>query len=139
MIISSISFITNFSADLDELALKELMNNTPRLASVIIYNSPTEYYIESKSKDGRYIFFTVKNFTDNRYCGKINPELFSPNIQIFTESLHHNSCLHKKIAIDAEGNIRNCPSMPQSFGNINNTTLEEALQHPDFKKYWNLD
>ena len=49
-------------------------------------------------------------------------------------SLH----LHKKISIDVDGNIRNCPSMPQSFGNIKDTTLEEALEHPDFKKYWNL-
>jgi SPASM domain peptide maturase of grasp-with-spasm system len=28
--------------------------------------------------------------------------------------------------------------MPQSFGNIKDTTLEEALNHPDFKKYWNV-
>ena len=29
--------------------------------------------------------------------------------------------------------------MPQSFGNIKDTTLEEALNHPDFKKYWNVN
>ncbi len=28
--------------------------------------------------------------------------------------------------------------MLQSFGNIRNVTLEETLQHPDFKKYWSL-
>ena len=28
--------------------------------------------------------------------------------------------------------------MSQSFGNIKDTTLEEALNHPDFKKYWNI-
>ena len=28
--------------------------------------------------------------------------------------------------------------MPQSFGNIKDTTLEEALNHPEFKKYWNI-
>ena len=28
--------------------------------------------------------------------------------------------------------------MAQSFGNIKDTTLEEALNHPDFKKYWNV-
>jgi hypothetical protein len=28
--------------------------------------------------------------------------------------------------------------MPQNFGNIKDTTLEKALAHPDFKKYWNL-
>ncbi|MCU7617403.1 hypothetical protein NZ698_09350 [Chryseobacterium sp. PBS4-4] len=34
--------------------------------------------------------------------------------------------------------IRNYPSMPQSFGNIKDTTLEDELCHKDFKKYWNL-
>lgn len=28
--------------------------------------------------------------------------------------------------------------MLQSFGNIKDTTLEDALNHKDFKKYWNL-
>ncbi|GEN75154.1 hypothetical protein CHA01nite_08940 [Chryseobacterium hagamense] len=28
--------------------------------------------------------------------------------------------------------------MCQSFGNIENTTLEEALSKKDFKKYWNI-
>lgn len=28
--------------------------------------------------------------------------------------------------------------MPQSFGNINETTLEEAIGLQGFKKYWNL-
>ncbi len=28
--------------------------------------------------------------------------------------------------------------MAQSFGNIKDTTLQEALDHPDFKKYWNV-
>ncbi|WP_449401633.1 SPASM domain-containing protein [Chryseobacterium wanjuense] len=36
------------------------------------------------------------------------------------------------------GNIKNCPAMPQNFGNIKDTTLEKAVNHLDFKKYWNL-
>ncbi len=59
------------------------------------------------------------------------------NMELFTEAHHYNTCLNRKISIDAEGNIRNCPSMPQSFGNIKDTTLEEPLNHPDFKKYRN--
>ncbi|MEM9686908.1 MAG: grasp-with-spasm system SPASM domain peptide maturase, partial [Bacteroidota bacterium] len=60
------------------------------------------------------------------------------NMKLFTESQRHNSCLNRKISIDSNGNIKNCPSMPQSFGNIKNTTLKAALHHKDFKKYWNL-
>ena len=28
--------------------------------------------------------------------------------------------------------------MTQSYGNIKDTTLEEALAHSDFKQYWNI-
>ena len=28
--------------------------------------------------------------------------------------------------------------MTRSFGNIRDTSLSEALAHPDFKKYWNI-
>ncbi|MCI3937518.1 grasp-with-spasm system SPASM domain peptide maturase [Chryseobacterium aahli] len=71
-------------------------------------------------------------------CGSVKLENMNSSRSFYYESIHCNSCLNKKIAIDTNGNIRNCPSMPQSFGNIKDTTLEEALDHKDFKKYWNL-
>ncbi len=77
----------------------------------------------------------IKNF---KGCGIVKSENFGANIQKFTEALNYNSCLHKKISIDINGNIRNCPSMSRTFGNIKNTTIKEALNQEDFKKYWNL-
>lgn len=138
MMISSVSLITTYIKNLPETFLKEILNTNPRLSSIIIFNCPTEYYFESENNDGRIIFFTTQNFADNRCCGKIDSKYFSPNIQMFTESINYNSCLHKKVSIDSEGNIKNCPSTPQIFGNIKNASLEKALHHPDFKKYWNL-
>jgi len=61
------------------------------------------------------------------------------NIESFTEAQHHNTCLNRKISIDSEGNIKNCPSMKESYGNIRDTTLQEALEKPGFKKYWNIN
>lgn len=54
------------------------------------------------------------------------------------EALNHNSCFHKKTGIDIDGHIKNRPAMSRSFGNIRDTTLEEALRHKDFKRYRNL-
>ncbi|MFP3594649.1 grasp-with-spasm system SPASM domain peptide maturase [Chryseobacterium sp. SIMBA_038] len=71
-------------------------------------------------------------------CGLIDLKNVNLNRSFYLESQCHNSCLHKKISIDKDGNIKNCPSMSRSFGNIKNITLEEALNHQDFKKYWNL-
>lgn len=79
----------------------------------------------------------MKEDLSMRSCGKVNLKYFSTNITKVLEAINHNSCLHKKIAIDKEGNIRNCPLMPEDFGNIKDTTLEEAITKPSFKKYWN--
>ena len=56
-----------------------------------------------------------------------------------TESMNHNNCLHKKISVDKNGFIKNCPSMTESFGHISETTLSEALKKSGFKKYWNIN
>ncbi|MFT6810576.1 MAG: SPASM domain peptide maturase of grasp-with-spasm system [Saprospiraceae bacterium] len=37
------------------------------------------------------------------------------------------------------GEIKNCPSMSESYGNIKDTSLAEAIEKPGFKKYWNIN
>ncbi|RYE54501.1 MAG: grasp-with-spasm system SPASM domain peptide maturase [Sphingobacteriales bacterium] len=71
-------------------------------------------------------------------CGIVDPDFFQSNIPHYTESLSHNTCLNRKISIDIEGNIRNCPSMLKSFGNVNDTTLHDAINKPGFKSNWNI-
>ena len=80
----------------------------------------------------------VKKNICKLHCGNVSPNSFLTNIKSFTESLHHNSCLNRKLSIDADGNIKNCPSMSESFGNIRDTTLAEAINKPGFQKYWNI-
>ena len=53
-------------------------------------------------------------------------------------SQSHNSCLFKKLHIQLDGSLKNCPSMKESFGNIQDITLIEVLEEPSFKKYWNV-
>lgn len=109
-----------------------------KIRSVTIHSSESTKIIY-EGLDGFGIIVTTKQkISSNNHCGIISHNLFNISIESFTESQHHNSCLNRKLSIDVDGNIKNCPSMPQSFGNIKDTTLEEALNHPDFKKYWNV-
>lgn len=85
------------------------------------------------------IFYQSQEKLNINSCGKITFGSLNPNIKMFTESLNHNSCLNRKISIDSDGNIKNCPSMKETFGNIVDTTLTEAVENPDFKKYWNIN
>lgn len=85
--------------------------------------------------DIQWIKNDIKSF---KHCGVVDSKYFYTNLKNFTESIHHNSCLNRKISIDINGDIKNCPSMPESYGNIKDTTLEEAINKPGFKKYWNV-
>ena len=44
--------------------------------------------------------------------------------------------LEAQITIDRHGNIKNCPSRPEQYGNIENISLAETLNDPVFKKWW---
>jgi SPASM domain peptide maturase of grasp-with-spasm system len=79
-----------------------------------------------------------KDITSFKHCGIINTKYFNTNLPKVIEAINHNSCLNRKISIDVNGDIKNCPSMPESYGNIKNTTLEEAINKPGFKKYRNI-
>lgn len=136
--IISIDFILPFNENFNFLELKQLLIENSRIHSIIIYNSPYNKSIEPERGKMGYLVQVEKNILSEKSCGIINYEYFHSNIKLYTESQHHNTCLNRKISIDKDGNIKNCPSMLQSFGNIKDTTLEEALNNPDFKKYWNV-
>lgn len=119
--------------------IKNLLIEFPRITSLLIFGSNKNEFIPPIRNNGTgYIILLEKSIDSQKSCGNICQEYFVCNMEVFTESLNYNSCLHKKISIDNEGNIKNCPSMSQSFGNIRDVTLENALNHSEFKKYWNL-
>lgn len=132
-IIEHIEFFLSINYFNDEF-IKNLSKNT-RIKRVTFLNSKENdnYKINELSVE-----FTEK-YNVQKLCGNIFLHNNFINLKNITESINHNSCLNKKLSIDKDGNIKNCPSMPQSFGNIKDTTLEEALNHKDFKKYWNVN
>lgn len=135
-VLEGIEIVSPFYDEINVDFLHLLNEKTLRIYSMVFYGCNT------KARKGNDYFRFVVDFTNKDLklssCGIVNLKYFNTNLPKVVESLNHNSCLHKKISIDKNGNIKNCPSMPQSFGNIKDTTLEQALAHPDFKKYWNI-
>ena len=121
------------SSNFKELVDRSLKTN---VRTLIFHSTNMDYFnFEYDDLIVTHINSEVESF---KYCGMIAKFYFNVNKNKVLESLNHNSCLHKKISIDKDGNIKNCPSMAESFGNIKDTTLEEALNKPNFKKYWNI-
>ena len=132
----SIEIFSPFHNSINTKYFQNLNEKTTRIHSLIFYNcEKTPFNIKDEY---RFILnFTAQHLKISS-CGKVNLDYFNTNLPKVLEAINHSSCLHKKVGIDINGNIKNCPSMPQSYGNIKDTTLEEALQHKDFKQYWNL-
>lgn len=134
--IQSIQLYINNLEEVSEKELIEVMKANPRLNHIALFSCK-----ETKKTmiDDKYFITQNRGKLTTDRCGIIDQDFFSINIPCYTESLHHNSCLNRKIAIDVEGNIKNCPSMTESYGNIRDTTLAEAIEKPGFKKYWNIN
>ena len=138
-IITSIGFVAGLSDLTQQSTLDSLIINYPRISYFIIGNCFENKFIEPTRQKNGYIFYTTESVISSTQCGLINKNNFVVNTRLFSESQHHNTCLNRKISIDKDGNIKNCPSMAESFGNIKDTTLKEALNKPGFKKYWNIN
>ncbi|MEI6766231.1 MAG: grasp-with-spasm system SPASM domain peptide maturase [Bacteroidota bacterium] len=85
-----------------------------------------------------YGIFTNEILEKRISCGNISPFYFKVNPDLFTESQHYNTCLNRKVCIDVNGEIKNCPAMSRSFGNIKDTTIAEAIAKPGFKDLWSI-
>ena len=106
-----------------------------RFSRILFYGGDQE---TSFVFNGTNVYLVESMLFSEACCGSISEKYFSVNIKTYTESLSFNSCLHRKISVDKEGYIRNCPSMPDTFGNIADTTLSEALSKAGFEKHWGI-
>jgi len=135
-VLEGIEIYAPFHQAVDQSFFQILNETTSRIYSFIFYNCK-EIPFKTKEIFGFSINFSHENIKISA-CGKVDLKYFNTNLSKILEAVKHNSCLHKKIGIDINGNIKNCPLMPESSGNIYQSTLEEALEIPGFKKYWNL-
>ncbi|MDR1198011.1 MAG: grasp-with-spasm system SPASM domain peptide maturase [Prevotellaceae bacterium] len=114
--------------DLDKLLCNPIINR------LILYSAPFD-----NVKDLKHTFIVyLRENLNNNTCGIVDKSYFTQNIFHITEALHHNTCLHRKLFIDKNGNIKNCPYSETVFGNILNDDVEKIITTPSFKKYWNI-
>lgn len=122
----------------DEFRLEkvlELKESFPMLKKIILSNSSenTVYH-----REDILIIYTTEQLVDETCCGVTNQYYCQAETQLFIESIHFNSCLNKKISIDKEGNIKNCPSMRNRYGSIFTTKLNDIFYKESFQEVWKI-
>lgn len=83
------------------------------------------------------IEMTTKKLESDLDCGSITKkQLLRPSTPTFSELHHFNGCLNRKISIDENGQVRNCPAMKRSFGHHQSVTLSDIVAEPSFQSAW---
>ncbi len=134
--LQDIEIIMLYNKDIKDKDYENLFMNNQRMSIFYIYSSIFEKTVFADKQKQHPIIYSTEKINDNSFCGNIHPNNFSVNLKYFTESQKHNTCLNRKISIDVNGEIKNCPSMPKSYGSIKDTTLKEAMEKPGFKDLW---
>ncbi|MCC9138811.1 grasp-with-spasm system SPASM domain peptide maturase [Pontibacter silvestris] len=141
--ITAVQMIIRYNALIDSMDYHRLVKKYPVLDLIIVYGSPENKFLEQHD-DVREVFkkvlFTTQAVDSCASCGTINLRSMSipDSVQGYAENVRHNSCLNRKVSVDENGDIKNCPSLPRSFGNVKDTPIARVLEDKDFIKAWNI-
>lgn len=120
----------------NEIELNDIFNRFIVVSKVIFHSAPITK--NTNPMPSRWVVYTKQMIISEQCCGKIGINNFSINIETYLESKSANTCLNKKVSIDKHGNIKNCPSLITSFGNISNNSIIDVVVSSDFQKTWKI-
>jgi SPASM domain peptide maturase of grasp-with-spasm system len=87
----------------------------------------------------RAVYFISDAIGSADACGRVDRKtLRAPSVPLFFESRGYNSCLNRKLGIDVDGHIRQCPSLPRSFGDHRAHTLADVVSLEPFRAIWGI-
>lgn len=134
--LNSLEILVEYSEDYKLDSVMKIKETYPVIKKITISNSHEDVVYNS---DELSIIYTTEKIVDESCCGVTNEFYCIAETHLFIESVHFNSCLNKKISVDKNGLIKNCPSMSFNFGHISTTKLKDALENNDFRKVWKIN
>lgn len=135
--IQSVEILLPFFKDIEEW-ITSIKDKFLRVDFIRVFKSPFNQNRVPNKDCKAHIMFTKQNYISELCCGKISQKFFSANMKAFTESMNYNSCLNKKLSIDKNGIIKNCPSMQNGYGSSDSVRLEDVISDSNFTKIWNI-
>ena len=118
--------------------ITQLMKDYNRIQNIFVHSAPENTDVEMVDRANSYVFIK-QEIHDHTQCGFISPKYFHKDLSNFSKSQHFNTCLYKKISLDVHGEIRNCPAMNLSFGNIKVNSFARALKNEELLSLWHIN
>ncbi|MDR2917231.1 MAG: grasp-with-spasm system SPASM domain peptide maturase [Tannerella sp.] len=133
----TIQLIIDYRVANSEDFFKDLMKQYWKLSKIEVFNAPMNKFSPVVEPVTLVIFHERKSLNITQ-CGNIDQRYFSIEMNHFTEAQHFNTCLNRKLCIDENGEVKNCPSMSRNFGHIDNVDLKDIISNPDFTGIWSI-
>ncbi len=128
----NIELLFNYNKNIAVEKYENLLVKYSKIVSrIVIMGSPN-----NTSRKEEKIAFTQEELLDSNQCGIIHKNLFMTDIESHMLSSCYNSCLYRKISIDKNGFVKQCPSMKKSFGHIDNCSIDDIICSKEFQKLW---
>ncbi len=142
--IQAVELILKYDAGVRDEAYIQLVASNPLISDLILHTAPeartlaVDYGCDAEA--GQYIRkeirLCIQELDSAKHCGLISlNHLSAPTVNNFYENKLFNGCLNRKIAVDVQGLIKNCPSMMQDYGNIKDIALSTIAHLPAFRQY----
>jgi len=124
----------------DQEIYKNLILENPTLSNIYVHSSDNDETVPVNLQSGGQISLLMGcvHFIQEPFsrscCGVINfKNLSFMDVNVHNMTRQFNGCLYKKLTIDVEGKIKNCPSMKNHFGHHNFRELASVISDPKFK------
>lgn len=134
----SIDILMKWTPEHEPEHLEAFIRKHRRIQQVMIHSAP-ENRIFKEFVDSANLVYARQPIASHVHCGQVRPGYFTTGTSFFLESQRFNSCLNRKVSIDAAGEIRNCPSMPASFGSAKTTRIQSAVMDDAFREFWEVN
>lgn len=133
-VIRSIKIIIPYGTIAINQKIIDISKQFPKVECVTFFNSPNN---KSEVEDHKPISYVKKTYDDITKAN-INSKFLINNIQYFFEAQLYNPYYNKKIAIDINGDIKNCIKNQGVFGNVNNDEIKTIVTTKQFQELWNV-
>lgn len=131
-----VEILLNADETFDKKYLKNILKKNPNINKIGLYSSAKKEFLALNYY--QCLETQTTRLTSREHCGQMGAKYFTTNLNHVIESHSFNSCLNKKLSIDEDGLIKNCPSLKQHFGAAGETSLTEAVEKSGFKDLWSV-
>jgi SPASM domain peptide maturase of grasp-with-spasm system len=133
----SIEIITKFTSKNSLNEIKLFLRNEKRIKALIFHSSKKNVIINERELNSMgNLVFTKQIINTPNDCHNNSVDYMNVMMEHYTEAQSFHTYFNRKVAIDSDGNIKNCTSQIISFGNVDKHDLETIVSKKEFQKLW---